>query len=131
MSVGLDSSVVLRLLVGQPADQALRAVALLDDLARQGKRATVSDLVAAEVYFALHHHYGVPKPEALAALRRMFAAGEVGSTGHATSVLATPGLATAKPGFVDRLIHAGYIAEGGTMASFEKAAGKMAGVQVL
>ena len=58
MKAGLDTSVVLRLLLGQPADQAARAVAFLDELSRGGHHAVVSDLVVAEAYFALQHHYG-------------------------------------------------------------------------
>jgi predicted nucleic acid-binding protein len=131
MTVGLDTSVVLRLLLGQPADQAQRAAALLDDLARHDAMAAVSDLVVAEAYFALQHHYGVPKKEALAALRDMFAEGEIESQGVAADVLAMEGLASAKPGFVDRLIQGGYIADGNSMATFEKAAGKLKSVRVL
>lgn len=131
MKVGLDTSVVLRLLLGQPVDHAQRAVAFLEAAARRGDQAIVSDLVVAEAYFALQHHYDVPKKEALAALRRMFDDGEIESQGVATEVLALEGLASAKPGFVDRLIQGAYVASGGAMASFEKASGKLSSVQVL
>ena len=131
MKVGLDTSVVLRLLLGQPADQAQRAVAFLETVARRGDQAVVSDLVAAETYFALQHHYAVPKKDALAALRRMFADGEIESQGVVIEVLALEGLASAKPGFVDRLIQGAYISNGGSMATFEKASGKLDAVQIL
>ena len=131
MKVGLDTSVVLRLLLGQPADQAQRAVAFLETVARRGDQAVVSDLVAAETYFALQHHYAVPKKDALAALRRMFADGEIESQGVVLEVLALEGLASAKPGFVDRLIQGAYISNGGSMATFEKASGKLDAVQIL
>ncbi len=131
MKVGLDASVVLRLLVGQPEDQAQRAQAYLDGLARRGDQPIVSDLVIAEAYFALQHHYGVPKREALQALRQMLAAGEIGPTGTAAEVLALTNLATAKPGFVDRMIHRGYTAHHGTMITFEQAAAKLGSVEVL
>ena len=36
MKVGLDTSVVLRLLLGQPADQSQRAVAFLEAVTRRG-----------------------------------------------------------------------------------------------
>jgi len=62
---GLDASVMLRLMLGQPADQAARAVALLDELSRSGRHAVVSDLVVAEAYFALQHHYDVSKKDAV------------------------------------------------------------------
>lgn len=133
MNVGLDTSVVLRLLVGQPADQAQRAVEFLESVARRGDRVVVADLVVAEAYFALHYHYAVPKKDALAALRKMFADGEIGSTGVAADVLTSEGatLASVKPGFVHRLIQGAYIASGGSMATFEKASGKLKSVQVL
>ncbi len=131
MKVGLDTSVVLRLLLGQPADQAQRAVAFLETVAHRGDQAVVSDLVAAETYFALQHHYAVPKKDALAALRRMFADGEIESQGVVIEVLALEGLASAKPGFVDRLIQGAYISNGGSMATFEKASGKLDAVQIL
>ena len=131
MKVGLDTSVVLRLLLGQPTDQSLRAVAFLEEVARRGDQAVVSDLVVAETYFALQYHYEVPKKEALTALRRMFADGEIESQGVAAEVLATESLASAKPGFVDRLIQSAYVAAGGSMATFEKASGKLKSVRVL
>ena len=131
MKAGLDTSVVLRLLLGQPPDQAARAVGFLNELSREGRRAMVSELVAAEVYFALQHHYGVTKQDALTGLRRLFADGEIEPLGAVAEVLATDGLASAKPGFVDRLIHGAYAAAADEMVSFEKAAGKLKSVRVL
>ena len=130
-AVYLDTSVVLRLLVGQPTDQWPKAIDYLDSMARRGERPVVSDLVVAEAYFALQHHYDVPKKDALAALRHMFADGEITSTGAAVDVLASPSLATAKPGFVDRLIHHGYTNEDGAMATFEQSAKKLPNVRLL
>ena len=131
MKAGLDTSVVLRLLLGQPADQAARAVAFLDELSRGGHHAVVSDLVAAEAYFALQHHYGVSKQDALMGLQRLFADGEIEPLGAVAGVLAVDGLASAKPGFVDRLIHGAYASAAEEMATFEKAAGKLKAVRVL
>lgn len=131
MKVGLDTSVVLRLIVGQPENQTRVAVAFLDEIRRAGQQAVVDDLVVAEAYFAAQYHYGVPKASTLATLHRMFQAGEIIATGQAARILPMPGLASSKPGFVDRLIHASYTASGETMATFEKAAGKLARVRVL
>ena len=131
MNTGLDTSVVLRLLLGQPADQAARAVAFLDELSRGGHQAVVSDLVVSEAYFALQHHYGVSKRDALLGLRRLFASGEIMPLGAAAKVLASDGLAAAKPGFVDRLVHGSYAASSAGMATFEKAGGKLDGTRVL
>ena len=131
MTTGLDTSVVLRLLLGQPEDQAARAVAFLDELSRGDHQAVVSDLVVSETYFALQHHYGVPKRDALLGLRNLSASGEIQPHGAAAEVLAGDGLASAKPGFIDRLIHAAYADSSADMATFEKAGGKLAGTRVL
>jgi predicted nucleic acid-binding protein len=131
MRVGLDTSVVLRLLVGQPSDQSATAVAFLDAVHGRGDVALVDDLVVAESYYALQFHYRITKVEALSGLRQMFDSGEIVSTGRAAAVLSLPGLATAKPGFVDRLVHASYTSAADRMATSEKAAGKLDRVEVL
>ena len=54
------------------------------------------------------------------------------TTGEAAEVLDTPGLESAKPGFVDRVIHRGYLGSGGDeLVTFERAARKLSGVRVL
>ena len=52
-------------------------------------------------------------------------------TGKAARILPMPGLASSKPGFVDRLIHASYTTSGDSMATFDKSAGKLERVRVL
>ena len=64
-------------------------------------------------------------------MRRLFADGEIQPLGVATEVLATDGLASAKPGFVDRLIHGAYTGNNNEMGTFEKAARKLKNVRVL
>jgi predicted nucleic-acid-binding protein len=129
--VGLDTSVVLRLLVGEPADQAERAWKALVEVRSAGGEAVVSDLVTSEAYFALQHHYAVPKAEALRQLRALFSGGDVVSAGVAAKVLALAKLASAKPGFVDRLIHEDYLSGLDETLTFEKAAGKLPRARVL
>jgi predicted nucleic-acid-binding protein len=131
MNVGLDTSVLLRLLIGSPPDQARTAVQFLDDVCRSGGKVCVSDLVVAETYFALQFHYGIAKGDALAALAVLLSTGEIVATGQAGRVLTQPKLASARPGFVDRLIHAAYTESECKMATFEKAAGKLSGAIVL
>lgn len=129
--VGLDTSVVLRLLIGEPEAQAQKAEKFLDSLLKAGRRPAVSDLVVAETYFALQFHYDVPKKEALRVLREFFESGEIESPGKAAEVLNAQRLSSSKPGFVDRLIHAEYLSNGGSMATFEKASKNLAGVKVI
>ncbi|MEI7953580.1 MAG: hypothetical protein WCJ66_00295 [Verrucomicrobiota bacterium] len=61
----------------------------------------------------------------------MLSTGEISATGQAGKVLMQSGLTTAKPAFVDRLIHASYIAAECTMATFEKSARSLPKVTVL
>lgn len=132
MKVGLDSSVVLRLLTGEPEDQATCALREMKRLLGQGDVLLISDLVVTEVYFALQHHYGVPKPEALELLSRILDEKGIQSTGAAAGILRLPNLANAKPGFVDRLIHAGYAGNSAAETIFfEKSARRLPGMRVL
>lgn len=128
---GLDTSVVLRLLTGEPENQAKAAVAALDAIVASGGKAAVSDLVLSETYYALQFHYGVPKAKALNALKKFADSDEIHCLGVATELLQKPDLAQAKPGFVDRLIHGEYSHHCGKMISFEKASKKLAGTSVL
>lgn len=131
--LGLDTSVVLRLLVGSPPGQAGAALALVKENAAAGVKVVVSDLVVSEAYFALHAHYDVPKNEAIRALSEMLSSGLVGpADGPAIlAVLAAAARPPAKPGFVDRLIHAQYGRASASMATFERAAKRLPGVIVL
>jgi hypothetical protein len=91
----------------------------------------VSDLVASETYFALQHHFGMPKAEALEVLREFFRGSGVRPTGAALDILAVPNLAGSNPGFVDRLIHAEYDRLADEMLTFEKAARALSKTRVL
>ena len=128
--IGADTSFLLRLLIGEPKAQAEAAVKELDQRFAKGERLAVLDLVVAETYFALQHHYEVPKQEALDTLKEFLEAPEIVALGVTQTVLAESKLGHANPGFVDRLIHADYLASTAGMLSFEKAARKLPKTQV-
>ena len=98
-----------------------------------GRRIVVSDLVVSEAYFALHAHYDVPNQEAIAALREVLRSGLVEpADGPAViEMLEEAARSSSKPGFVDRLIHAQYERLPASMATFERAARRLAGTMVL
>jgi predicted nucleic-acid-binding protein len=124
--------VILRLLTGEPQAQAQTALQWVMTAKAGQVHLVISDLVVSEVYFALQHHFHVSKAEALHHLSRFLAGGEIKAEGVVAGILATPGLATAKPGFVDRLIHEHYLrnrADG--MVTFEKAARSLPDVEIL
>ena len=132
MIYGLDTSIVLRLLTGEPEALSLQAVHRVTALQAGGHSFIISDLVAAETYYALQFHYKMPKQEALAALV-LLGQGKSGirSSGACEAVLKIPHLASINPGFVDRLIHADYQRAGHTMLTCETAAKKLVGVEVV
>jgi predicted nucleic acid-binding protein len=132
MTYGLDTSVVLRLLTGEPKELALQAVRRVTALLDKGHACVINDLVASETYYALQFHYKMPKNEALSALECL---GDddrgIQFSKGAMKVLQTSQLAQANPGFVDRLIHADYQQAGSVMLTCENAAKKLEGVEVV
>ena len=89
MIVGIDTSVLVRVLTGEPRDLALVARAFLASPGIEG-------------------------------------------SGEVQAVLATPNLESAKPGFIDRVIHLNYLRSGAEeVATFERAAAKLPKVTVL
>jgi predicted nucleic acid-binding protein len=132
MTYGLDTSIVLRIMTGEPEELALQAGHRVAALVESGETLVVSDLVVAETYYALQFHYKMTKDDALAALILIGKDGSgirfVGTTGK---ILQTPRLAHANPGFVDRLIHAGYRQAGYALLTCETAANKLDGVEVV
>jgi predicted nucleic-acid-binding protein len=131
--VGLDTSVVLRLLVGSPPDQAKAALGFVKQSRSAGVRIVVSDLVVSESYFALHAHYDVPKATAIDTLLEMLDSGlvEPADGPGILEVLASAARSSAKPGFVDRLIHEQYRRSSARMVTFERAAGRLTAAIVL
>ena len=116
MTLGLDTSVVVRLLVGLPAAQARAARQRIERAVDEGEIVLVSDIVIAESYFALQHHYDVPKAEARQLLLRFVDSGVV--------ELEPPGArhalaAQAGPGLVDRFVHGRYRARGAVTVTFD------------
>jgi len=130
--IGLDTSVVVRVLTGEPGDLALVALDYLQKRLKAGNRVFVSDWVIAEAYYALQHHYGASKKDTLDALRDFLASPGIEGTGEVAAVLTTPDLESAKPGFIDRVIHRNYLRSGAEeVVTFEKAAAKLPQVRVL
>jgi len=132
MTVGLDTSIIVRLLTGEPQDLASVALSFLSQRFAAQDRVLVADWVLAETYYALQHHYGASKKEAIGALREFMNEDGIESTGEAVAVLQTPRLESAKPGFIDRVIHAGYLHAGAEeIITFEKASRRLSRVRVL
>jgi len=124
VAIGLDTSVVLRLLIGEPRAQAARR--RIERALIAGEKVIVTDLVVAEAFYAFRHHYDVPQTVALSRLQEFLGAGVVqvdplgaaealgqGARGHA--------------GLVDRLIVARHRALGATTATFDRRQARLEG----
>ena len=132
MRYGVDTSIVLRVLTGKPESLALVVRARLEELWLDGVVLDVCDLVVSETYFALQHSYCLSKARALNALVKLSVHPGFRLSSHAIAALQTPNLATAKPGFLDRVIHGTYVTDAeSVMLTCEKDARKLAGVEVV
>jgi hypothetical protein len=74
-AIGVGTSVVVPLLVALAEVQAAAARRRLERAVERGEPVFVSDLVLAESYHALQHHYGLPKSEARSILHRFATSG--------------------------------------------------------
>ena len=124
---GLDTSVVVRLLIKEPVEQAEIAQQFILDARTQGCTIWVSDLVLAEAYYVLHSYYDTPKDVALSALLQLIDSGDVDVEPDGCGRIAlqdklsNPG----KLGWVDRMIYEQYRRKNARLVSFEKAAGPL------
>ncbi|MDX2079410.1 MAG: PIN domain-containing protein [Terrimicrobiaceae bacterium] len=130
-SYTLDTSFLVRLLTRQPLALFQEAARFLDRWKQDAPRLSVPDLALAEAYFALQTHYSYPKADALAALQALSQHPAIEVSAAATAVLPLPDLGSAKPGFVDRLIHAAVVDGKATLVTFEKSARKLPHTLVL
>jgi predicted nucleic-acid-binding protein len=127
----LDTSVVMRLLTGQPSDLAQAVRIYLAETEQSGSKVYVSNLVIMEAYFACQHHYKMPKADVLRGLHTLLSLPTFVVHPQLLTLLATEGLATAQSGFLDRLIHAEARSAHLRLVTFEKAAARLADTLVL
>ena len=125
MRIGLDTSVALRLLVGEPEDQAQAARRAVD---KHG--GVASDLVVGETYYALRHHYAVSHALAISQLLALLRdEPRIVGSGVAARVLADA--AGGGPGLLDRLIHADYGREDVLTYTFDREAARLEGARLV
>ncbi len=106
-SYGIDTSILVRLVTGDPEDGFNRCVASLARLIeREDAEVFASNQVIGEAYVALQHHYGATKPEARSGLESVLQSGLVAPlNGHAVLDALAQGSGA---GFFDRLIADDY-----------------------
>jgi predicted nucleic-acid-binding protein len=119
-NIGLDTTVVLRLLTGEPASQFERARKFIEEQLANNKKLFVSDLVIAESYFALHYHYQVPKAEAIGQLESLLSSGIIHPSPDSVCHEVLKDNPHHKAGLVDQIIHEQYCLFADQVASFDK-----------
>ncbi len=125
MTLGLDTSVLVRLLVGEPAPLAAKAQERLLAAHRVRQAVIVSDLVIAEAYHALKHHYDLEPSDIRQALLAMLTSGMVQPEPGSAVLSVLQAKKSGKAGFVDRLIQAHYEIDGITTLTLDKAQTRM------
>lgn len=99
---GIDTSVLVRLLIGKPPDAFSYCEQALRTLTESGAEIFASNQVIGETYVTVQHHYGASGTDARAGLLYVLRSGLVAPlTGHAViAALESSG----GPGLFDRLI---------------------------
>ena len=120
MDYGLDTSALLRIVTSDPPSLAVKVARAIQLIVEDGGILHVSDLVVQEAYFALQHHYGSTKENAIADLLAISNAEGFHFSSGAKAVLSEPHAARMAPGLVDRMIVADYDAKGFHTLSCEK-----------
>jgi predicted nucleic-acid-binding protein len=131
VSFGIDTSVLVRLLVGEPAGLAARARERLLRAHRLRQVVVASDLVIAEAWYALKLHYELDPAEVRVAILAMLTSGLVQPEPGSAVLSVLQSNAGGKAGFVDRLIQARYEAIGLTTLSLDKAQAKLGRVEFI
>ena len=108
--IGIDTSVLVRLVTGQPPDAYAYCVERLSALVEGGAEVLASNQVIAGAYVTVRHHYGAAREDARAAIRDVLLSGLVAPLGGraVACALRAPG----GPGLFDRLIADDYTRAG-------------------
>ncbi|RKX43923.1 MAG: hypothetical protein DRP64_07550 [Verrucomicrobia bacterium] len=128
-TVGIDTCILLRLVVGEPAVQAGKARKFVEHAFNNGICVCVCDLTIAEAYHALVHHYEVPQSKAVRVLKDFLESTMITSTGHALAVL--NGYKGTGAGFVDRLIRMELLDHAHEIATFDRSFARLDNVSMI
>ena len=105
--LGIDTSILVRLLTGDPEDGYHRCVEVLTGFVEgEGAEVFASNQVIGEAYVAVQHHYGVTKAAARAALTSVLSSGLIAPVNGASVFAALQ--AEGGCGLLDRLIADDY-----------------------
>ncbi len=107
---GIDTSILVRLLTGDPQDGFEYCVGRMAAVVEEDGEVFASNQVIGEAYVAARHHYGVSGPDARASLADVLRSGLVAPLSGPSVIAALE--ASGGPGLLNRLIADGYVREG-------------------
>ena len=103
---GIDTSVLVRLITGEPPDAFAHCVERLNALVVSGAEIFASNQVIGEAYVAVQHHYDVSETDARSELSRALTSGLVAPLNGRAVIEALE--SSGGPGLFDRLIADDY-----------------------
>ena len=116
--IGIDTSVLVRLVTGQPLEAYAYCVDGLRELVEGGAEVFASNQVIGEAYVACQHHYGVTSADARLELSRALRSGLVAPQNGQAIIEALA--ASGGPGLFDRLIADDYSRSGMETLTLDK-----------
>lgn len=128
-SIGIDTSVLVRLVTGQPPDAYSYCLERLSALVEAGVEIYASNQVIGEAFIVVQHHYGASAEDAKTELRNVLRSGLVSALNGAAvlEMLATRGGA----GLFDRLIANDYSRSGLETLTLDRGMASLAGTRLL
>ena len=127
---GIDTSILVRLLTGEPSEDFERCVDRLRVLIEDdGAEVFASNQVIGEAYVAVQHHYGVAKADARAGLIDVLRSGLVAPLNGRTVLDALEN--AYGPGLFDRLIADEYSRAGVEVLTLDRKMASLQGVRHL
>ena len=127
--IGIDTSVLVRLVTGDPPDAYVYCVERLHALAASGAEVFASNQVIGEAFMAVRHHYGVTSADACVELSNTLRSGLVAPLNGATVLEALA--ASGGPGLFDRLISNDYSRSGLETLTLDRQMASLQGAQLL
>jgi predicted nucleic acid-binding protein len=127
---GIDTSIFVRLLTGQPAADYQATLKRLTAIrSSQPEHIFVANIVIAEAYAVLQHHYGLGKIDARTAILSVLTSGLIEPAGGEDVLDALR--ATKEPGLTDRLISLDYHHQRATVLTLDRKMAALAGCERL
>ena len=127
--IGIDTSVLVRLITGEPPDAFARCVERLNDLAVSGAEIFASNQVIGEAYIAVQHHYHVSESDARSEISKALTSGLVAPL-IGSDVIAALEVSDG-PGLFDRLIAEDYTRAGLEVLTLDRKMAALPDVQRL